>query len=298
VSLIILSFIFRALRWKYLIRSMKEIKTVNLFSPLMVGFMSNMLPARAGEFIRAYLLGKKENISFSASFATIIVERLFDLAIVLLLLFYVLFFNSDIFSQGFATENHKLMSYMFTFGQISFAGCLLIFVFSIFMQYKNSSAMKIVNVCVKPLPEKWGKKIVSMAVSFAEGFSIVRDKRGFIAATSLSLLILASFILFNYPLYLAFEIENSLPLLSSLAILCLAVDIFVALFPTPGFLGAFQAAYVVALHEIFGISKAVAVSLGIVAWLVTMGTIIAAGTFFIIRENISIGKLAAEKQSR
>ncbi|MCK5504359.1 MAG: flippase-like domain-containing protein, partial [Thermodesulfovibrionia bacterium] len=166
VFLIILSFLFRALRWRYLIRSVKEIKTTNLFSPLMVGFMGNMLPARAGEFIRAYLLGKRENISFSASFATIIVERLFDLAVVLLLLFYVIFFNSDVFSQGNTYENHKLMSYMFTFGQISFAGCLLIFIFSIFMQYQNKSAMKIVNICVRPLPKKWGNKIASMAVSF------------------------------------------------------------------------------------------------------------------------------------
>ncbi len=118
------------------------------------------------------------------------------------------------------------------------------------------------------------------------------------AAASFSGLILVSCIILNYPLYLAFEIENSLPVISSLAILCLTVDIFVALFPTPGFLGAFQAAYVVALHEIFGIPKAVAVSLGIVAWLVTMGTIIAAGTFFIIRDNISIRKLVTEEQSR
>ena len=51
-----------------------EVNTADLISPLMVGFMGNMLPARAGEFIRAYLMGKREQISFSASFATIFIS--------------------------------------------------------------------------------------------------------------------------------------------------------------------------------------------------------------------------------
>ena len=76
IFLVAMSYLLRAMRWHYLIRSVKKVKTTRLFSPLMVGFMGNMLPARAGEFIRAYLLGKKENVSFSASFATIFVERL------------------------------------------------------------------------------------------------------------------------------------------------------------------------------------------------------------------------------
>ena len=73
VMFVALTFLFRAMRWRYLVSSIKDVKTTHLFSPLMIGFMGNVLPARAGEFIRAYLLGKKENISFSASFATIVV---------------------------------------------------------------------------------------------------------------------------------------------------------------------------------------------------------------------------------
>ena len=44
----------------------------------MIGFMGNMLPARAGEVILAYLLAKREDITFPASFASIVMERIFD----------------------------------------------------------------------------------------------------------------------------------------------------------------------------------------------------------------------------
>ncbi|MBI4697434.1 MAG: flippase-like domain-containing protein [Nitrospirae bacterium] len=269
--MVILSYLFRALRWRYLISAIKDVKTADIFSPLVIGFMGNMLPARAGEFIRAYLLSKQENISFSSSFATIFIERLFDMAMVLLLLFWVFYFKLDVFASGDQGENHKLLSYMMKFGWISLMGCLFIFFFSALLQYRNDLAMKMVGFFAGLLPEKWREKIFSLVRSFTEGLKIMKDKSGFINVILLSVVIWFIFIATHYPLYLAFGIEDKLPVVSSLVILCLTISIFIALFPTPGFLGAFQAACVVALHEIFKIPKAVALSYGIIAWLVSMG---------------------------
>lgn len=296
IFLVGMSFLFRAMRWRYLVGSIKEVKTVNLFSPLMVGFMGNILPARAGELIRAYLLGKKEGISFSASFATIFIERLLDMGMVLLLLLWVLLFKAEVFAPGNGGNNHQLMGYMINFGWISFFGCVVIFLFSALLQYKNDWAMKIVGLCVKPLPHKWGEKIVRLVNSFTEGLKVLKDKRGFFASIILSFLVWAVIILSYYPLYQAFEIENILPVIPSLIILSLAIDIFIVLFPTPGFLGAFQAACVVALHEIFGVPKAIAVSYGIVAWLVSMGFVITVGLIFVVKDNISFAEISARRE--
>ncbi len=296
VFLVAMSFLLRAIRWRYLVGSIKEVKTVNLFSPLMVGFMGNMLPARAGELIRAYLLGKKESISFSASFATIFVERLLDMAMLLLLLVWVLLFRAEIFAFGDTGKNHQLMGYMIKFGWISFAGCLIIFLFSALLQYKNNWAMKIVGLCVKPFPHRWREKIIGMINSFTEGLKILKDKRGFLASIFLSFLMWFTVIISYYPLYQAFGIETMLPTITSLVILVLAIDIFVTLFPTPGFLGAFQAGCVVALHEIFKIPKAIAASYGIVAWLTMMGFVIVVGIIFVIRDNISFAEFSVSRK--
>jgi uncharacterized protein (TIRG00374 family) len=195
-----LSYLLRAVRWRYLIASIKEVKTMSLLSPLMVGFMGNMLPARAGEFIRPYLLGKKENISFSSSFATILIERLFDMSIVLLLIFGVLFFQADVFARGDSAANHKLMGYMVKFGWTSFIICMFIFLFSVLLQYKNSWAMKVVDLCIKPLPHAWGEKVIGLVHSFNEGLNIIKDKRGFLATVVLSFMIWGLFVITYYPL--------------------------------------------------------------------------------------------------
>ena len=296
VLMVAASFIFRALRWRYLIASFKQVKTSNLYSPLMIGFMGNMLPARAGEFIRAYLLSKKENISYSASFATIFIERLFDLFFVLLLLAWVLFFESSIFQHGDTGVNSGIMEYIVKFGWISFGLCMLILLFSIFLQYRNQQAMGLVKFFTKPLPLKWGDKILKVVDSFSSGLMILRDKRGFTASVLLSFLIIVVIILAFYFIYLAFGLETQLPVLSSLILLCLVVDIFVALFPTPGFLGSFHAACVAALHGVFNISKAVALSYGIVAWIVFIGFTVVAGAVFALKDHVSIGALQSGQE--
>jgi uncharacterized protein (TIRG00374 family) len=293
VSLVALTFLFRAMRWRYLVSSVKKVKTTHLFSPLMVGFMGNILPARAGEIIRAYLLGKKENISFSASFATIFVERLMDMLLFLILLVGVLFFSADTFAQGDAGGNHRLMGYMIKFGWISFIGSLGIFLFSALLQYKNEWAINIVDFCTRPFPHKWREKIFGMVHSFTDGLKILKDVRAFMASLLLSCLVWTAAVTAYYPILLAFGIEGELPVITAVLIISLTVGIFISLFPTPGFLGAFQAACVVALHEIFGISKAVAASYGIIAWIVAMGFIIVAGSIFIVKDNLSLSELAS-----
>ncbi|HYM14995.1 MAG TPA: lysylphosphatidylglycerol synthase transmembrane domain-containing protein [Dehalococcoidia bacterium] len=69
----------RTLRWQYLLRPVKKVGALRLFPVVIVGLMANnILPARAGELARAYVLGQREQISKTTSLGTIAVDRLFD----------------------------------------------------------------------------------------------------------------------------------------------------------------------------------------------------------------------------
>jgi len=57
-AIILLTYVVRAYRWQILLRPFKQIPINEIYAPLMIGFMGNILPARAGEFLRAYLVGK------------------------------------------------------------------------------------------------------------------------------------------------------------------------------------------------------------------------------------------------
>jgi uncharacterized protein (TIRG00374 family) len=156
--------------------------------------------------------------------------------------------------------------------------------------------MKIVGLCIKPLPAAWQKKMTGLVHAFTEGLKIMKDARGFIATIALSVLIWATFVCTYYPLYLAFGIETKLPIMSSLVILCLTVAVFITVAPTPGFLGSYHLGCVAALHGIFGIQKAVALSYGIVAWIVAMGVTVLIGAGFALKEHISLGEVSERKE--
>ena len=171
----------------------------------MIGLMGNMLPARAGEFIRVYLLSKREGISYSASFATIFIEKIFDLFFVLLLLAWVLFFESSMFPTGGHSTRSGIMEYMVKFGWMSLIMSIIIILFSIFLQYRNQKAVEFIRFITKSLPVTWRNKIQNVVHSFSGGLSILRDKKGFIVSVLLSFLIVIVVILAFYFLYLAFE---------------------------------------------------------------------------------------------
>ncbi len=294
--IVIFTYFLRALRWRYLLRPVKEVKMMSLFSSLMIGFMANMLPARTGEFVRAYMLSRKEKINFSASFASIFIERVFDLALVLLLLVSALLIAPDAFDAGDSGGTYQLLDKARLFGKVSVVLCLFIFLFSALLQFKNDLAMKIVSKVVNPLPEKWRGKVLGFVTSFTDGLVILRDKRGFIVVTALSFLVWASLLLTYYPMYYAFNIEGELPIISSIIILSVTVSIFITLAPTPGFLGSFHLACVAVLHGIFSIQKAVALSYGIMTWLVSMGLTVLVGAIFAVKENISLSEFKENVQ--
>ena len=81
-----LTYAVRAFRWQYLLAPIGPTHFSVAFRTTVIGFAATfLLPARAGEVIRPYLLARREGLNATAAFATIILERLLDLITVLLL---------------------------------------------------------------------------------------------------------------------------------------------------------------------------------------------------------------------
>ena len=70
---------FRALRWRYILSPLRAIPALRLYPVVVIGYAANnVLPARAGELVRAYYMAQREQFSGSTALATIGVERIYD----------------------------------------------------------------------------------------------------------------------------------------------------------------------------------------------------------------------------
>lgn len=95
----------RALRWGMLIEPLGYMpKSVNLFSSIMIMYLSNMAVPRSGEFLRCAITSRYEGIPFSKSFGTVITERIVDMLVFFVLTVVVVFFSGGIIS-GFMEQN-------------------------------------------------------------------------------------------------------------------------------------------------------------------------------------------------
>ena len=200
VVMISLAYVFRAYRWKALLEPSLKVNVSELYSPMMVGFMGNFLPARAAEILRPYLLSKKSNISFSAAFASIIMERLFDLIILLLIFIWVFWFEASVFSSDIEFSGFSVEEMAIRFGQICVLVVIMLVVLIYFLLNHKKKIMKLGGWFLGFTNENWANKIKHFINEFARGCEVVRNF-GTLARISVhSVLIWVANIFSIYPL--------------------------------------------------------------------------------------------------
>jgi glycosyltransferase 2 family protein len=126
-----LSHAFRGIRWKLLLEPLGYKPGVwSSISAVLIGYGSNLILPRAGEFARAGSLQKMENIPAEKSFGTIVAERLIDVLALGILFVLTIFLEFDKISgllnqmlQGAAISNLRILLIGFSLST------LLIFLF-------------------------------------------------------------------------------------------------------------------------------------------------------------------------
>src|SRR5215471_4030220 len=96
VALIYVTYVLRALRWKVFLEPVCKSRTAFLVPPTFIGFTGLALLGRPGEFIRPYLIARKEGLSFASQIGVWTVERIFDIGAFTVLMTLDVFFSSAI----------------------------------------------------------------------------------------------------------------------------------------------------------------------------------------------------------
>src|SRR4030095_2751412 len=106
------------------------------FRTTTIGFAASaVLPARAGEVIRPYLLARQEGLRATATFATIILERLLDaVTCVMLLASFVLLFD-----PGMDRTDSRLYG-LVEVGGVTVGALALLVLFAMFVAARDPAA--------------------------------------------------------------------------------------------------------------------------------------------------------------
>jgi uncharacterized protein (TIRG00374 family) len=307
--LVMVGFFLRTLRWQLILESSHKIGVWQAFHPLMIGFMINcILPGRLGEFARPLILQKKEKVPFATGIATVVAERVFDVAA--LIIFAVITFASikinpqaEIVFGKFRLNRSMLevlFSRMILICAFLIASIIMVNIPLIRRAIKRAiiGGPSLIFFVGKPFRAKITAKVCEPLIRFVDnivtGFTMIKyPKKIFICALySVSVWMIAAFSFY------VFSLGNPgihLSYTEMFAVLVI-IMLFIALPSVPGFWGLWEAGGVFAL-SLFGISARAAAGFTLANHAVQMFPLIVAGLISAIITSVNIWQISQDQKS-
>ena len=285
------AYLFRAARWGALLAPLSPARLRDLFIATTVGFSAVFLFGRTGEVVRPIVLPMRDaKIRPSASFVTIMVERIYDLiAVVVLFAVNLLWFRPP---ANAGVE----------FGRVRMAGIILLFavfigLFGLTLFRKNSPAVvKWIRATFEGrrfIPARLARAVVSILEQLARALRVLVDARELAVTVGWSALVWLVILLANLLVLRAF----GLPFGLTETIFVMGWSLVGSLVPTPGgAAGAFHAATAASLIFL-GVSLETAAAVSIVLHVVDFCPALVFGAYYIIRGDINLSRLRSETSS-
>mgnify|MGYP000698737552 FL=1 len=212
----------RGIRWKWLFNDSASPSVASLYRAELIGYFgNNVLPLRLGEILRAYIVGKENNLPKSFVFGTVVLERLMDM--------FALIFFGIILLFLYPFEEGWVGDYILKGGSVIL---IVIFVLIIISRFKLKSTEN---------------KILRIFNQIMDGLLSIR-KKSIIPVVISSILIWSIYLLDVYLIQRAFQFNLSWT--QSLAILVIS-SLVLSIPSAPGMIGTFHAAVKYTMVDLF-----------------------------------------------
>ncbi|MBS1790446.1 MAG: flippase-like domain-containing protein [Acidobacteria bacterium] len=282
--LINLTIFVRSFRWREFLAPIADVKIGNLIAATAVGFGGLFVIGRAAEIIRPTVLSLREKLQPSATFATILIERIFD-TVMVVTLFSICLLYADL-PQSQAVIWQKIGGTQ-TLGMIFLIGISLGLIVLVLLRLKARLILSWLETKLARLPKKLSQLILNFIRHLAEGLSILLDLKKLLIAVFYTFVVWGLIASATWLTLYAFDLRFSLMQI----IFILGFGLVGSIVPTPGgSAGAFHAAAAKAL-EFLGVEPNLAASVAIVYHLIAFGPPFMLGLYYLIRHDISFSQL-------
>lgn len=250
ILLVLIGHFLRAIRWKYILHSVKpDVKLINLFGSLMVGYGVNAVTPKLGELTRAVLIGRWEGLSRSSMFGTVILERVIDIiSLGFAILIAVLISSINLYEQFPWLETTLLITSLIIIA--------VLFMIYLAVRFKEKFYVAIIKL--------FGRFSNSLAVTVAhifnmltEGFNSLKGRRNYLYTIMLTILIMSVYALTSYIGFLMLDIKNAN---FGMGWVIMSISAIGVIIPTPGATGSYHTLAKSTLVLIYGFTEVIALA--------------------------------------
>jgi uncharacterized protein (TIRG00374 family) len=267
----LLTYVTRAFRWQVLLNPLKSVAMGSLISINVLGFSAIYLVGRAGELVRPLWLTRQERVPWTASLATIIVERFLDTLMLL-----VLFGLALLVVQLPAAAEHTV-TFMKNGAWLMLAASAAAMVFLFFFRSN-------VDRIVRYVPFQ---KVVSLMKNFAQGLSFLDRPSSFGLAIMHSVFVWIVIVLQFWFMLLGMNFHFSV----SAATLVMVGAAIGSIVQVPGIGGGFQGGYIFCMMTFFAVPKEQAFATALIAWVSQYIPTVLVGAVYMVSHHLSLKDL-------
>ena len=252
-----LSHFFRALRWKLLLEPLKLQPTnANITFAVLIGYLVNLLVPRMGEVARCTVLARYEHEPVDKIIGTIVAERSFDLACLVLVTILAFVLQIDV-TTAFVDEQMAKMSIKGSTVALVIGGLIAFIALLIFIYRKNKKT-------------KLGHFLSGIGYGIMS-IKFMHKKGRFLLYTFLIWFCYLSLV------YIGFKSIEATQHLGWLPALSVLVFGSVGMIVTPGGIGAYPSIVQWLLFKAYHINKNFALAFGWISWLAQTAIVLVLG---------------------
>jgi uncharacterized protein (TIRG00374 family) len=281
-----LIFPLRAPRWRIILSPVAErLPFGMLWRAIAIGMMgNNVLPARAGELARAFALSREtRRVPFSAAFASLAVDRIFDATVVLLLMAVATLDPSLPVGRTFGGYSiAKIIGSGAALALVAIAGLYLI----VFFTEHAILLWEWIARRIAPRFEERGRRTL---LAFASGLAVLRDPMRFLSTMAWAI---ALWLMNALAFWLGFKAVGIEVSYSAALMLQGLIAIGVAVPALPGFFGVFEYFARTGLG-IYGIDPGLATSWAISYHVLTFLPITVIGIYYFVTLGLKLSDMRA-----
>ena len=294
VACIYFAYVFRAIRWAFLLRHNKRVPPLSLLGTQVIGFTAVALIGRVADPVRPYLVSKKTGLPVSNQIAVYIVERLFDMGSMALIFSSAILLTSWFGAPGSIAHPELVRKSGYGGMTLTLLGAL----FLVSVRLAGGVVATFLERTLGVLSKKLGEAVGDKIRTFRTGLDTMRSFTDF---GTVALLSIAMWVLIAAAYLETMRAFVASPQLASMTaakcVLLMVVSGVTSIIQLP-VLGWFTQIGLVAasISRFFGVAPEAATACAAMLLLVTFLSVVPVGLIWAQFENVSLRKITVESE--
>jgi glycosyltransferase 2 family protein len=283
------AYVTRAFRWSVFLRPTKPATPAQMVPAQFIGFTSVAILGRLGEFVRPFLVARRQQVTFTSQLAVYAVERVFDLLAAAGIIAITLSVSPSVRNLPYHEQFRRA-------GYFGIAAALLLALIAVAIRFSGQKMADLAERSFRLISKNFARGVHEKIIAFSYGLDAIAGWGALLEALVYSFLTWGFIALAYVVVVHSFAVSELAAIPAAQTILLMAGSLFGSFAQLPAIGGGSQVAIIYVLTSVLHVGPEQATACALTLYVVTFLSVIPAGLAFARIEQVSLRNVARESE--